>query len=83
MIPRSPRPTYVGQEKRVTADPTQADQELQGDPEIVAPFFIVELMHSRHFPFLVQELHLHTVINNIKKWPRRHAGKCKDAKCLM
>lgn len=41
MIPRSPRPTYVGQEKRVTADPTQADQELQGDPEIVAPFFIV------------------------------------------
>lgn len=37
----SPGNTYIGQEQCVTADPTQADQELQGDPQVVAPFLIV------------------------------------------
>ena len=38
---RSLGATYVGQEKGVTADPTQADQELQGDPQVVTPLLIV------------------------------------------
>lgn len=41
MTTESPWETHVGQEECVTANPTQADQELQGDPQVVAPFLIV------------------------------------------
>lgn len=41
MTSESVRDTYVGQEKRVTANATQADQELQGDPKVVAPLLVV------------------------------------------
>ena len=40
-------------------------------------------MHSRHFPFPVQELHPHTVTDKIKPGPEDAWEKCEDAKCLM
>lgn len=41
MVALRPRGTHIGQEKRVAANPAQADQELQGDPQVVAPFLVV------------------------------------------
>ena len=33
--------TYIGQKDGVAADPAQADEELQRDPQVVAPLLVV------------------------------------------
>lgn len=38
---RSRSGTYVGQEDGVAADPAQADEELQRDPQVVTPLLVV------------------------------------------
>lgn len=40
-IPRSLSGTYIGQEDSVAADSTQADEELQCDPQVVTPLLVV------------------------------------------